>query len=57
LGTALFGGLFLATFLSLFLVPILSILVENLAAAVATLFKTQPELATNGQIREVSYRV
>jgi hydrophobic/amphiphilic exporter-1 (mainly G- bacteria), HAE1 family len=34
LGTALFGGLFLATFLSLFLVPILYILVKTLADAV-----------------------
>lgn len=34
LGTALFGGLFLATFLSLFLVPILYILVKTLAARV-----------------------
>jgi HAE1 family hydrophobic/amphiphilic exporter-1 len=34
LGTALFGGLLLATFLSLFLVPILYILVKSLAKAV-----------------------
>jgi hydrophobic/amphiphilic exporter-1 (mainly G- bacteria), HAE1 family len=34
LGTALFGGLFLATFLSLFLVPILYILVKTLADSV-----------------------
>ncbi|QSJ18614.1 efflux RND transporter permease subunit [Nostoc sp. UHCC 0702] len=34
LGTALFGGLLLATFLSLFLVPILYILVKTLAASV-----------------------
>ncbi|WP_341528290.1 efflux RND transporter permease subunit [Nostoc sp. UHCC 0302] len=33
LGTALFGGLLLATFLSLFLVPILYILVKSLAQA------------------------
>ncbi|BAZ10447.1 transporter [Calothrix sp. NIES-4071] len=37
LGTALFGGLLLATFLSLFLVPILYILVKTLAQSV---FKT-----------------
>ncbi len=37
LGTALFGGLLLATFLSLFLVPILYILVKSLAQSV---FKT-----------------
>lgn len=34
LGTALFGGLLLATFLSLFLVPILYILVKSLAKAI-----------------------
>ncbi|MFN6463987.1 MAG: efflux RND transporter permease subunit [Nostoc sp. DedVER02] len=34
LGTALFGGLLLATFLSLFLVPILYILVKTLAQAI-----------------------
>ncbi|MEH2150244.1 efflux RND transporter permease subunit [Nostoc sp.] len=34
LGTALFGGLMLATFLSLFLVPILYILVKTLAQAI-----------------------
>ncbi|BBD66193.1 transporter [Nostoc commune NIES-4072] len=34
LGTALFGGLMLSTFLSLFLVPILYILVKSLAQAV-----------------------
>jgi multidrug efflux pump subunit AcrB len=34
LGTALFGGLLLSTFLSLFLVPILYILVKSLAQAV-----------------------
>ncbi|MEH2348694.1 MAG: efflux RND transporter permease subunit [Nostoc sp.] len=34
LGTALFGGLLLATFLSLFLVPILYILVKSLAQAI-----------------------
>jgi hydrophobic/amphiphilic exporter-1 (mainly G- bacteria), HAE1 family len=34
LGTALFGGLFLATFLSLFLVPILYILVKTLADSI-----------------------
>jgi HAE1 family hydrophobic/amphiphilic exporter-1 len=34
LGTALFGGLFLATFLSLFLVPILFILVKSTAKAI-----------------------
>ncbi|MBH8565283.1 efflux RND transporter permease subunit [Nostoc sp. CENA67] len=34
LGTALFGGLLLATFLSLFLVPILYILVKTLAASI-----------------------
>ena len=34
LGTALFGGLFLATFLSLFLVPILYILIKTLAASI-----------------------
>jgi hydrophobic/amphiphilic exporter-1 (mainly G- bacteria), HAE1 family len=34
LGTALFGGLFLATFLSLFLVPILYILVKTTAESV-----------------------
>ncbi|WP_309739037.1 efflux RND transporter permease subunit [Chamaesiphon sp. OTE_20_metabat_361] len=38
LGTALFGGLLLATFLSLFLVPILYILVKTLAAAGASKF-------------------
>ena len=34
LGTALFGGLLLSTFLSLFLVPILYILVKSLAHAI-----------------------
>jgi len=34
LGTALFGGLLLATFLSLFLVPILYILIKTLAQAI-----------------------
>ncbi|MFM2303972.1 MAG: hypothetical protein RLZZ135_1382, partial [Cyanobacteriota bacterium] len=34
LGTALFGGLLLATFLSLFLVPILYILIKTLAASI-----------------------
>jgi hydrophobic/amphiphilic exporter-1 (mainly G- bacteria), HAE1 family len=58
LGTALFGGLLLATFLSLFLVPILYILVKNMAAAGASRFKPKPELvATNGKVREVSHRV
>jgi hydrophobic/amphiphilic exporter-1 (mainly G- bacteria), HAE1 family len=53
LGTALFGGLFLATFLSLFLVPILYILVKNIAAAGAKRLKPKPELAaTNGKIVE-----
>ncbi|WP_375472753.1 efflux RND transporter permease subunit [uncultured Nostoc sp.] len=35
LGTALFGGLMLSTFLSLFLVPILYILVKSLAQAIS----------------------
>jgi hydrophobic/amphiphilic exporter-1 (mainly G- bacteria), HAE1 family len=45
LGTALFGGLFLATFLSLFLVPILYILVKTLAAAGSSRFlkKNHPQ--------------
>jgi hydrophobic/amphiphilic exporter-1 (mainly G- bacteria), HAE1 family len=58
LGTALFGGLFLATFLSLFLVPILYILVKTMAAAGASRFKPKSELVTtNGKVREVSHRV
>jgi hydrophobic/amphiphilic exporter-1 (mainly G- bacteria), HAE1 family len=61
LGTALFGGLFLATFLSLFLVPILYILVKNLAAAGAGWFKPKSELATtngkvNSKVAESSHR-
>ncbi len=61
LGTALFGGLFLATFLSLFLVPILYILVKNLAAAGVSRFKPKSELATtngkvNSQVAESSHR-
>jgi hydrophobic/amphiphilic exporter-1 (mainly G- bacteria), HAE1 family len=44
LGTALFGGLFLATFLSLFLVPILYILVKSAAAAGATRFRRKDDL-------------
>jgi hydrophobic/amphiphilic exporter-1 (mainly G- bacteria), HAE1 family len=57
LGTALFGGLFLATFLSLFLVPILYILVKNLAAAGGSRFKSKPELVTtNGKVVEPSHR-
>ncbi len=43
LGTALFGGLLLATFLSLFLVPILYILVKTLAARVLSK-PSQPQL-------------
>jgi hydrophobic/amphiphilic exporter-1 (mainly G- bacteria), HAE1 family len=57
LGTALFGGLFLATFLSLFLVPILYILIKNIAAAGAKRLKPKPELAaTNGKIAEPIHR-
>lgn len=44
LGTALFGGLLLATFLSLFLVPILYILVKSLAQAV---FSRKPPRGPN----------
>ena len=44
LGTALFGGLFLATFLSLFLVPILYILVKTLAESVLPGAHKQPEV-------------
>jgi hypothetical protein len=48
----------LATFLSLFLVPILYILVKNIAAAGAKRLKPQPELAaTNGKIVKSSHRV
>jgi hydrophobic/amphiphilic exporter-1 (mainly G- bacteria), HAE1 family len=57
LGTALFGGLLLATFLSLFLVPILYILVKKSAAAGAARFKPKSEaLAHNGKILESSHR-
>ncbi|WP_310488353.1 efflux RND transporter permease subunit [Chamaesiphon sp. VAR_69_metabat_338] len=54
LGTALFGGLLLATFLSLFLVPILYILVKTLAAAGAKRFVPKHELVTttNGKTAE-----
>jgi hydrophobic/amphiphilic exporter-1 (mainly G- bacteria), HAE1 family len=54
LGTALFGGLLLATFLSLFLVPILYILVKSTADAVFSGKRKQPELDRNPQIAQPS---
>jgi hydrophobic/amphiphilic exporter-1 (mainly G- bacteria), HAE1 family len=49
LGTALFGGLFLATFLSLFLVPILYILVKTLAAAGSSKFRHKDDYKGIGE--------
>ena len=56
LGTALFGGLLLATFLSLFLVPILYILVKTSAAAVFSRNKP-PKPPTDGGISGNGRRV
>jgi hydrophobic/amphiphilic exporter-1 (mainly G- bacteria), HAE1 family len=50
LGTALFGGLFLATFLSLFLVPILYILVKTLADSVFSGSRKKKDLGDNNEI-------
>jgi hydrophobic/amphiphilic exporter-1 (mainly G- bacteria), HAE1 family len=52
LGTALFGGLFLATFLSLFLVPILYILVKNIAAAGAGRLRSKSAPVEHPKIAE-----
>jgi hydrophobic/amphiphilic exporter-1 (mainly G- bacteria), HAE1 family len=54
LGTALFGGLLLATFLSLFLVPILYILVKSTADSIFSGKRKQPELDRNPQIAQPS---
>jgi hydrophobic/amphiphilic exporter-1 (mainly G- bacteria), HAE1 family len=52
LGTALFGGLFLATFLSLFLVPILYILVKSTAAAGSARFRKQSDVGKPDRVAD-----
>ena len=52
LGTALFGGLFLATFLSLFLVPILYILVKSSADALFSRSRKKEGLGEDGRLSE-----
>jgi hydrophobic/amphiphilic exporter-1 (mainly G- bacteria), HAE1 family len=52
LGTALFGGLFLATFLSLFLVPILYILVKSTAAAGAARLRKQSDVGKPDRVAD-----
>ncbi len=50
LGTALFGGLLLATFLSLFLVPILYIVVKTLAASAFAGASPKPDVDRHNQL-------
>jgi hydrophobic/amphiphilic exporter-1 (mainly G- bacteria), HAE1 family len=57
LGTALFGGLLLATFLSLFLVPILYILVKSLAQSVLSASHKKDDLGKNRKLASTSTKV
>jgi hydrophobic/amphiphilic exporter-1 (mainly G- bacteria), HAE1 family len=57
LGTALFGGLFLSTFLSLFLVPILYILLKSLAQAVLSGLHKKDDLGKNRKLASTSTKI
>jgi len=57
LGTALFGGLLLATFLSLFLVPILYILVKSVAESVLPGSPKKPEVDRHKDVVTASPKV